>query len=112
MAQESIVFDKTEIAVMAVTPVPGQPGKTNVKMLHLTYDQITNIQFDKVTVRGLFGSKPSEKITLAVKGRANPVEIFKHKEGKFFEGYKTGLEKFAKDNRITFRNNLGEPAAD
>ena len=97
--KERILFDKTEIVAVVVN------GKS-VQVLNLTYDKIVSIQFDKAVARGLFGSKPSEKITITVRGREAPVVYLKHKEGDFFEGYKAGLAKFAKDNKISFHDGL------
>lgn len=99
MAQRHVFFDKTEL-VLAF------PQGKKFKTLNLSYDQITRIQFDKCTEFSLFRKVPSEKITIVTPKRGEPIVYTKMKEKKFFEEYKAGFEKFAKDNRITFVNNL------
>ena len=94
-----IIFDKTEIVVMDTS------GK-KAQVLNLTYEKIVSIQFDATVVKQLFSSKPTEKITITIRGREKPLVFFKHQEASFFDEYKVGLEKFAKDNRVSFRNNL------
>lgn len=97
--KSKISFDKTEIVVTDTT------GK-QVQMLNLTYDKIISIQFEKCTARKLFKNIDSEKIIMKVRNRLDPIEFYKYKEGAFFDEYKAGLEKFAKDNRISLYNNL------
>ncbi len=100
MAQRHVYFDKTEL-VLAFAQ-----GK-KFRSLNLSYDQITRIQFDECTEYSLFRRVPSEKITVVTPKRGEPIVYTKMKEKKFFDEYKAGFEKFAKDNRITFQNNLG-----
>ena len=97
-AKSKILFDKTEVIMLETE---GKPQIHN-----LTYDKIISIQFDKANAKKLFKAIPTEKISVMVRGKEKPIIYFLHKEGDFFADYKTGLEKFAHDNRITFHNNL------
>jgi len=101
MAYEHIMFDKTEIVLIVM-------GKKKPQVLNVTYDKIMRIQFDRFMVRKLFKKVPSEKIIIMIRGRDSAVEFTKLKEKKFFGIYKEGLRKFAKDNRLTFIDNIGE----
>lgn len=95
-----LTCDKTEInAVYA-------DAKGNLARISLTYDKVISISFDRCEERKFFKKVPSEKITLRVRGRTEPIEYYKLKEGAHFESYKHDFEKFARDNRITFYNNL------
>ena len=100
MAKKSkIVFDKTEIIVM-------DTSGSRARLHNLTFDKIVSIRFDNENVRILLATKPTEVITITVRGEENPIKLYRNKEEEFFEGYKTGLEEFAKTHRITFYNNL------
>jgi len=96
-----LTCDKTEIN--AVYPVD---RKGKLDRISLTYDKVISISFDKCTERKFFKKVDSEKISLRVRGRMEPIEYYKLEEGEHFESYKRDFEKFAKDNRITFYNNL------
>ena len=99
MAKNHLLCDKTEIIV---TVLMGN-NWTNVNLIA---DRIKRIQFDKCTEKiSLFKSGDSEKITIESSASPMPVVIFKQKEKEFFDGYKEQLEKFAKNNRITFADN-------
>ncbi len=98
-ARSKILYDKTEIIVVDTS------GKRAVA-LNLTYDKVVSIQFDNSTVTKLFKKVPSEKITITVRGRENPVVFYQAEEAQFWDEYKRDLQKFVKDNRISFRNNL------
>ncbi|HIR35284.1 MAG TPA: hypothetical protein IAC91_04210 [Candidatus Faecimorpha stercoravium] len=97
MKHDKIMYDKTEIIVVDET------GKRPA-LLNLTYDKITSIAFDKCK-EGLFG-KPSEKISITVRGKEKPLVYYKGKEKEKFDRYKEMLTKFAKDNKVSFYNNL------
>jgi hypothetical protein len=101
MAYEHIMFDKTEIVLIVM-------GKKKPQVLNVTYDKIMRIQFDRFMERKFFKKVPSEKIIIMIRGRDSAVEFTKLKEKKYFEKYKEGLRKFAKDNRLTFMDNIGE----
>lgn len=98
MAQRHILADKTELILNV-------EGKKKFEMVHLTYDQIVRIQFDKIKEFKLFFKVDSEAITI-VSSKRGPIIFKQSKEKKFFEEYKQILEKFSKDNNITFTNNL------
>ncbi|MGI5900341.1 MAG: hypothetical protein ACOX8S_10540 [Christensenellales bacterium] len=97
--ESKILYDKTEIVVVDLS------GK-RAQALNLTYDKIVSIQFDNSTFSKLFKKVPSEKITITIRGRETPVVFFEELEKKYWDQYKSDLTKFAKDNRISFRNNL------
>ena len=97
MKHDKIMYDKTEIIVVDET------GKRPA-LLNLPYDKITSIAFDKCK-EGLFG-KPSEKISITVRGKEKPLVYYKGKEKEKFDRYKEMLTKFAKDNKVSFYNNL------
>jgi hypothetical protein len=99
VAQRHVFFDKTELVL-------GFPQGKKFVTMNLTYNQITRIQFDKCTEFKFFRKVPSEKITIVTPKRGEPIVYTKLKEKNFFEEYKAGFEKFARENRITFQNNL------
>jgi hypothetical protein len=99
MAKNHLICDKTEIIV---TVLMGNQWKN----VNITADKIKRIQFDKCRERaGLFRTVDSEKISIEFSPAPAPIVLFRQKEKKFFDGYKTQLEKFAKDNHLTFVDN-------
>ena len=97
---EKIMFDKTEIIFVDLS------GK-RAQVINLPYDKITSVHFDKTKVKGLFGSKDSERISISVRGKEQPLTLVQAKEkADLWEGYKNGLDKFCKDNRVSFYNEL------
>jgi hypothetical protein len=99
MANRRIYLDKSELTLLI-------PGKKKVEDVHLTSGVITRIQFDKCTERMLFViPQQSEKITITTSKRAQPVVYTKGKNKVFFDQYKQELEKFAKENNVTFADN-------
>lgn len=89
MAKEHIIFDKTELVVAIL-------GGKEAHMENVKYSDIINITF-KPGTKGLFGSGE----IIEIKTRKQVITFEEKKEKKFWEGYKAGLRKFAKDNRIT-----------
>lgn len=100
MAQRRIFIDKTEIVFMV-------PAKSKVVRRELSAKEIVRIQFDECTERtlGIFPKK-SEMITIVSGKLGAPLVYKKGQNGKFFAEYKAGLEKFAKDNFVTFTDNI------
>ena len=98
MAMRHIYPDKTEI-VLSVEQ------KNKFSTVELSYDKITRIQIDKCKEFRLFRFVDSECIQITNRKTAQPIVYKKFKEKSFFEAYKTELEKFAKDNKITFVDN-------
>lgn len=99
MARNHLLCDKTEIIV---TVLMGNQWKN----VNITADRVKRIQFDKCKERVFpFRSVDSEKISIEYSPSEIPIVLFQQKEKKFFEGYKTQLEKFAKDNHLTFVDN-------
>src|SRR5690242_14720686 len=98
MAQRHIMVDKTEIVLMVA-------GKKKYEIVNLSYDQIVRVQFDKCKETRFFWRVESESITIITSKRP-PIVYKKFQEKNFFDEYKNSLEKFCKDNHITFTNNL------
>jgi len=95
-----ILFDKTEIVFIDTY------GKRTAT-LNLTYDKIVSVQFENSTYRKLFKVVPSEKIKLTIRGREEPLYLLEAREkAEYWQGYKDGLAKFCKDNRVSFHNDL------
>ncbi len=101
MAKEDpILIDKTEVILMA-------SKGSGIETINAAYDKIIRIEFRKCEETKLFKKFPSEQIIFTIRGREDPVVFFKGKVGDdLFESYKTALAKFAKDNRVSFANNL------
>jgi hypothetical protein len=99
MAKNHLICDKTEIIV---TVLMGNQWRN----VSITADKIKRIQYDKCTEKvSLFKTGDSEKISIEFSPSPMPVVIFKQKEKEFFDSYKEQLEKFAKNNHLTFVDN-------
>jgi len=99
MAKNHLVCDKTEIIV---TVLMGNQWRN----VSITADKIRRIQFDRCKERAfLFKTVDSEKISIEYSPSPAPIVIFKQKEKKYFDDYKKQLEKFAKNNHLTFVDN-------
>jgi len=98
MAKKLIYVDKKEIVLIIL-------GK-KVESLNLTADKISRIQFDRINERKFLKKVPSEKISFTIRGRENLVTYTKMKDKEFFEVYKEDVRRFAKENRVTFADNL------
>jgi hypothetical protein len=95
-----IMFDKTEIIVV------DDSGK-RAQIVSLTYDKIVSIQFDLIETKvSLFKKGPSDAIIITIRGRETPIVFVRVRNREFFDDYMAGMEKFAKDNRITLYNKL------
>jgi len=101
MARDKIVFDKTEVVL---TDTYGKRVVTH----NLTFEKIVNIRFDNVKVRNVLWMVPTRRIAITVRGRENPIVIYEFKDKEYFERYMDGLRKFAKDNRISFYDELNK----
>lgn len=99
--RSKILYDKTEIVFVDLS------GK-KAKVHNLTYDKIVSIQFDNTTVRKLFKSVPSEKLSISIRTQEAPLVLYQVDEKPFWDEYKANLTKFAKDNRVSFHNNLAQ----
>ena len=96
MKQRAISFDRTEIVVAFL-------DGNQYKLLNLEYSDIQRIQFDSIMERKfIFKKIPSEKITITTGKREKPIVYTKKNSGMYWDDYKTGLAKFAKNNHITF----------
>lgn len=74
--------------------------------VNISAEKIKRIQFDKCKEKiSLFKTGDSEKITIETAAVPEPIVYYKQKEKEFFDSYKEQLEKFAKNNRITFADN-------
>jgi hypothetical protein len=99
MAKSRIVCDKTELVVTATI-------NNQMQNLNIPAEKIRRIQFDKCQEKiSLFKKGDSEKITIETTSIAEPITFYKMKEKEHFESYKEQLEKFAKENRISFVDN-------
>lgn len=99
MKAAKIMCDKTEMVVI-------DESSNRRTMGRIRYDQLINITFDPCTERGFLKEIPSEKISLNLKGREEPLVYFKAKDKDNWEQYKTELRKFCKDNRVSLYDNL------
>jgi hypothetical protein len=96
---EPIIIDKTELIL--------SPAAGSSAILNIAYDKILRIEFRKCEETKLFKKVPSEQIVFMIRGREDPVVIFKSRvSDDQFEGYKAGLQRFAKDNRVSLASNL------
>lgn len=100
MSKERLLFDKTEIVAMVM--VENERAEKRAQMLNLKYNKIVSITIKPHEEKTLFGKKPSELIEIVVSGRNEPIVYTKLKEKKYWEGYKEGLRKFARENRLSF----------
>jgi hypothetical protein len=95
---EPILIDKTELILAA------DNGKASI---NATYDKIVRIEIRKCEESKLLKKIPSEMISVTVRGREEPVVYYRMKVGEeLFDGYKVALQKFCKDNRVSFTNNV------
>jgi hypothetical protein len=102
MAKKHLIIDKTELIA---TLLMGNQWRN----VAVTADKIRRIQYDKCVEKSLFKKVESEKITIEASA-SPPIVFFKSKEKEFFEEYKQDLEKFAKNNRLTFVDNIAGEA--
>ena len=102
MASPKIMFDKTEIVAKAI--VVNETNKKKAKLLRLNADSFSKISFVPCKVRKLFKKVDSEKIVLNLRGYARPVEYSKKDNAAFYDSYKEGFAKFAKDNHVMFED--------
>jgi len=100
MAVRRIFVDKTELVLMV-------PKKNKVVRKSLTSGEIARIQFDKQETK-LFGIFNIEtEVIKIVSGKLGaPIVYKKSQNKKYFDEYKRELEKFAKDNFVTFADNV------
>ena len=99
MASRRIYVDKTEIVFMV-------PAKKKMARYCLSAKEISRIQFDKKESKLLgFIKTVTESISVASGKLGEPIVYKKSQNKKFFEEYKRDLEKFAKDNSVTFADN-------
>lgn len=96
MKKPCIMVDKTEI-VIAVE------GKKRWTSHNLTYDEINRIQFGTDQVRKLLKKVPVRSIRIFSSRLAQPAVYLENRHPVHFADYMKKLEKFAKDNRISFQ---------
>ena len=94
MPKEHLFFDKTEI-------VAGFLSGKKYHSANLTCENITSVTIEPCKT-GLFKNKQSERIIIVSGKLPGPVIYYRHIEKMYFDGYVAGLEKFCKDNNITF----------
>ena len=102
MANRMIYVDKTEIVFLVLT-------KKKFLNHNLTAKDIIRIQFDKTTSKLLgFIKSEDETITVASSKLSAPIVYKRSENKKHFDDYKRELEKFAKENYVTFTDNTKE----
>lgn len=90
--------DKTEIIYIDLHTKRGQ--------MNITQDQVAGITLEKAEVRKLFKKLTCEKLTINIR-KIHPAPYLLQSEcGEHWEEYKTALEAFCKENRLSFTNNL------
>lgn len=99
MATKRILsVDKTEIILIDLHTKRGQ--------MNITQDQVAGITLEKAEVRKLFKKVTCEKITINIR-KIHPAPYLLQSEcGEHWVEYKTNLERFCKENRLPFTNNL------
>lgn len=102
MAQRRIYVDKTEVVFFV-------PTRKNVVRYNLLASDIVRIQFDKkfTNILGFIKSE-TETITVVSGKIVAPIVYKKNQNKKYFNKYKCELEKFAKQNYITFDDKTRE----
>ncbi len=99
LASRRIYCDKTELVLVVV-------GKNRVSTVNLKYDEIVSIRFQRCKEVRFFWPVSSERIVITTRKSDKPFIYTKYREKKFFNEYKQGLAKFAKENNVTFYNEL------
>ena len=100
MAKRRIFCDGRELVLLYNT-------KNGEESLNLSRSEIASIQFGKYIERKFFFFKvQTEKIEIKPSKKPFSIVYTKSRAKEFFERYKEELASFAKDNRVTFHNNL------
>lgn len=97
MAKDHLIMDKTEI-------IADQLLGNQWRKISARADRIKAINFDIIETRKFIFLKGTDEV-ISIEASPMPIKFFRSKEKGFFDGYKTQLEKFAKDNRITIHDN-------
>lgn len=95
MAKEKLLFDKTEL-------VCGILMGNMATVVNVKYSDIICIKFLPFEEKGFLKKVPSEMIE--IKCKTNSIYYTKKAEKKYWDKYKDGLRKFARDNRITLED--------
>lgn len=96
MAQRRIYADKTEVVFLV-------PTKNKMVRYNLASSDIVRIQFDKSIVNILGFIKSETETITVVSGKVKaPIVYKKNQNKKYFDEYKSELERFAKQNYVTF----------
>ena len=104
MAQKRVYVDKTEVLFFV-------PAKNKIVRHSLTASNIVRIQFDNTTTKILgFIKSETETITVVSGKLASPIVYKRNENKKYFNEYKRELENFAKQNYVTFIDNIKESA--
>lgn len=97
--EEKIMCDAGEMVVI-------DESSSRRAMLRIVYHQVIHIAFDPCKETKFFRELPSEKITINLKNREEPLVYYKAKDKEHWENYKAQLRKFCKDNRVSLYDNL------
>ena len=102
--KERIFIDETEI-IAGVTM-----GNSAVRM-NWKADELQEIVIARMEVKKLFKKEMQESITIRKKSEPMGTPIIKVKsDEKYWDGYKSQLEKFCKKNRVNFIDMTKSPA--
>jgi|GEM_PF-791070 len=97
MAKPHLLVDKTEIIVSILMG-------NNWRNIPITADKVKRIAITPFKVKKMFGKKDSEAILIEVSSAPFPVMLVREKEKEHFDSYVEQLEKWAKNNHITWTN--------
>lgn len=97
-----VYFDKSEVVLIV-------PGKKGTSSFNVTSSTMNRIEFSKCKEFSFgFIPKESEQITIVASNLPGGVTYKKGENKAFFEEYKEGFRKFAKDNRIPLEDKTQE----
>ena len=101
--KERIFIDETEI-------VAGVTFGNSVTRMSWKADELQEITIMQMEVKKLFKKEMQEMISIRKKAQPMGTPIIKTKaDEKYWEGYKSQLEKFCKKNRVNFHDFIKNP---
>ena len=75
--------------------------------MNLNYTEIVRVQIDEIIERKfLVWSIPSESITIKTAKQEKPIIYKKKREKLYWDEYKRDIEKFCKENNVSFTNTI------
>lgn len=76
------------------------------QVVHLPFDRVTSVTLEPCTVRKLFRTIDTQRITIRAGGSDQPYVLRADQEGPYFEDYMAGFRKFCRENHITCYDKL------